>query len=141
MSSLAYWGLKSDTTSAAECVTDCKSAIRYLRRNAIRLGIDSEKIVVVGESAGGHLAAALGTIDGYDEPGEDLAVSAVPNALVRLNPITDMTTRWGEGLGAKAKSLSPLHHVSKNTPPAKRPRRPGDALMEDFHSGRRFCVR
>jgi acetyl esterase/lipase len=109
--------LKSDTTTVAECVTDCKSAIRYLRRNAGGLGIDPEKIVVVGESAGGHLAASLGTIAGYDEPGEDSAVSAVPNALVLLNPITDLTTRWGEGLGDKAKSLSPLHHISKKAPP------------------------
>jgi len=109
--------LKSDTTTVAECVTDCKSAIRYLRRNARSLGLDPEKIVVVGESAGGHLAAALGTIDGYDEPGEDIAVSGVPNALVLLNPITDLTTRWGESLGAKAESLSPLHHISKKTPP------------------------
>jgi len=109
--------LKSDITSVADCVTDCKSAIRYLRRNAGKLGIDPKKIVVVGESAGGHLAAALGTIAGYDEPGEDTSVSAVPNALVLLNPITDLTTRWGESLGEKATSLSPLHHVTTNTPP------------------------
>ena len=68
--------LKSDTTTVAECVTDCKSAIRYLRRNAGGLGIDPEKIVVVGESAGGHLAAALGTIEGYDEPGGSLPGNA-----------------------------------------------------------------
>jgi len=34
----------------------------------------------------------------------------VSNASVLLNPITDLTTRWGESLGDKAKSLSPLHH-------------------------------
>jgi hypothetical protein len=28
-------------------------------------------------------------------------------------PITDLTTRWGESLGDKAKSRSPWHHMSK----------------------------
>lgn len=126
--------LKSDTTTITECVTDCKSAIRYLRRNAGGLGIDPDKIVVVGESAGGHLAAALGTIDGYDEPGEDTTVSAVPNALVLLNPITDLTTRWGEGLGDKAKSLSPLHHISKKTPPTLLIHGDADQVVDLQHS-------
>ena len=126
--------LKSDTTTVAECVTDCKSAVRYLRRNAGGLGIDPDKIVVVGESAGGHLAAALGTIDGYDEPGEDTTVSAVPNALVLLNPITDLTTRWGESLGDKAKSLSPLHHISQKTPPTLLIHGDADQVVDLQHS-------
>lgn len=41
-------------------IEDVKSAIRYLRANADRLGIDPERIGVVGHSAGGHLAAMLG---------------------------------------------------------------------------------
>ena len=126
--------LKSDTTTVAECVADCKSAIRYLRRNAGSLGLDPERIVVVGESAGGHLAAALGTIAGYDEPGEDTTVSAVPNALVLLNPITDLTTRWGEGLGDKAQSLSPLHHISQKTPPTLLIHGDADQVVDLRHS-------
>jgi acetyl esterase/lipase len=129
--------LKSNTTTIIGCLTDCKSAIRYLRRHAARLGIDPEKILVVGESAGGHLAAALGTIDGYDEPGEDLTVSAAPNALVLLNPITDLATRWGESLGEKAQSLSPLSHISKNTPPTLLIHGDADRVV-DIHHARSF---
>ncbi len=110
--------LKDGTTSIADCLTDCKSAVRYLRAHAAELGIRPDRIVVVGESAGGHLAAALGTVEGFDEPGEDLSVSTVPDAMILLNPITDLSTRWGKSLGDRALSLSPLHRVGKRTPPA-----------------------
>jgi acetyl esterase/lipase len=41
-------------------VYDVKAAVRYLRANASRLGIDPNKIGVMGGSAGGHLALFLG---------------------------------------------------------------------------------
>ena len=40
---------------------DCKAAVRWLRVHAADLGIDGERIGVWGGSAGGHLAALLGT--------------------------------------------------------------------------------
>jgi acetyl esterase len=109
--------LKAGTNTVATCLSDCKSAVRYLRCHAGELGIDRDKIVVVGESAGGHLAAALGTVEQFDDPSDDVTISAVPNILVLLNPITDLTTRWGEGMGQLAQALSPLQHISKQTPP------------------------
>lgn len=45
-------------------VHDCKTAIRWTRANAEKYGIDSDKIGVIGESAGGHLAALMGTSGG-----------------------------------------------------------------------------
>ena len=42
-------------------IEDCKAAIRWLRANAKEHGIDPERIGVWGASAGGHLAALLGT--------------------------------------------------------------------------------
>ena len=45
------------------CVQDAKSAIRYLRKNARALKVDSNKIVVAGGSAGGQLAAATATMN------------------------------------------------------------------------------
>jgi acetyl esterase/lipase len=45
-------------------VQDCKAAIRWVRANAKRYGIDPDKIGVIGESAGGHLVALLGTSGG-----------------------------------------------------------------------------
>ena len=40
-----------------ECVEDAKSAVRWLRQNAAKLGIDPNRIAASGGSAGGHLAA------------------------------------------------------------------------------------
>lgn len=42
-------------------IHDCKAAVRYLRANAAKYGIDPKSIGVWGDSAGGHLAALLGT--------------------------------------------------------------------------------
>lgn len=112
-----------------QCVNDAKSAIRWVRSNAAKLGIDSDKIVSSGGSAGGHLAAAVGTIKGFEEKGEDSAISSVPNAMVCFNPALDTTKDgWGDvergkGLEArfggadKARALSPLHSVKKGVPP------------------------
>ena len=42
-------------------IADCKGAIRYLRANAEKLGVDPDRIGVWGSSAGGHLVSLLGT--------------------------------------------------------------------------------
>lgn len=76
-------------TSPQECVLDGKSAVRWVRQNAASLGIDPGKILAGGGSAGGHVAAAAGTLSGYEEPGEDLAVSSRPDALVLFNAVFD----------------------------------------------------
>ncbi len=78
------WGRHK--TKAIACFQDAKSAMRYVRSNAKRLGIDPNRIAAGGGSAGGHLAGALGTIGGLDDPAEDLSVSAAPNALCLFNP-------------------------------------------------------
>ena len=44
-------------TTPFECVADGKSAIRWVRANAERLGVNPDKIVAGGGSAGGHVAA------------------------------------------------------------------------------------
>jgi acetyl esterase/lipase len=101
-------------TSPIECIQDAKSAIRYVRSHALELGIDPDRIIAAGGSAGGHLAACT-FIDGGDTPGEDLKVSSKPNALVLHNPVL------GEGFGqeffAEHPEFSPILHVKKGWPP------------------------
>nr|WP_255712949.1 alpha/beta hydrolase [Rhodopirellula sp. JC740] len=48
-------------------IHDCKAAIRWLRANADRYGVDADWIAVAGSSAGGHLALLLGTSGDVDE--------------------------------------------------------------------------
>lgn len=114
---------------AVSCVADAKSAIRYIRQEAARLGIDPGKIAAGGGSAGGHIAACTGTIDGFDEPGEDTSISSVPNALVLFNPalvlapVEGLTLDQGrvasmsDRMGMDPQKLSPYHHVRKGATP------------------------
>lgn len=106
-------------TTPFESLQDAKSAIRYLRKNAAQLHIDSDKIIASGGSAGGHLAAATALVAGFDEPGEDLTVSAVPNALVLFNPVID-NGPGGYGydrIGERYKKFSPIHNIHEGAPP------------------------
>ena len=57
-------------SSAAPCppqIHDCKAAIRWIKAHAKEHGLDPDRIVVWGSSAGGHLVAVLGTSAGVPE--------------------------------------------------------------------------
>lgn len=54
----------SDESTLPSQAHDVKAAIRHLRANAAVLGIDPERIALIGSSAGGHLASLAGTSDG-----------------------------------------------------------------------------
>jgi len=107
-------------TTPFEAARDAKSAIRFIRKHAGDLQIDPNRIVASGGSAGGHLAAATGTLKGYDEENEDLAISSRPNALVLFNPVFD-NGPGGYGydrIGEAFKDFSPLHNLREGMPPA-----------------------
>jgi len=105
--------------SVFDCVKDARSAVRYIRCHAAELGIDPQKIIVSGGSAGGHLAVSTALFDKMNEEGDDLAVSASPNALVLLFPVID-TSKEGYGqakIGERWQELSPAHNVRAGLPP------------------------
>ncbi len=101
------------------CIHDAKSAMRFARSNATLLGIDPDRIASSGASAGGHLAAFLGTIDGHDDPQDDLSVSARPNAMCLFCPVYD---NGPEGYGFSRfgdmySVLSPMHNITPDDTP------------------------
>ena len=104
------------------CVEDAKSAMRWVRQHAAELGIDPDKIVAAGGSAGGHLAACTGTVTGFDAEGEETAISTRPVAMVLFNPVLNLTTHGlSKRLGddqALAERISPTLQLSNKTPPA-----------------------
>ncbi len=107
-------------TPPFECVKDGKSAVRWIRQNAGRLGIDPKKLAAGGGSAGGHVAAATGTVPGLEEDGEDVSVSSTPDALVLFNPVYDNGPKgYGhDRVKDRYKEISPLHNIRKGMPPA-----------------------
>lgn len=117
---LADYRVKSrQGTTPFECVKDGKSAVRWIRTNAARLGIDPGRVAAAGGSAGGHVAAATGTVPGLEENGENLKISSRPNALVLFNPVFD---NGPESYGysrfkERFREISPIHNISKKTPP------------------------
>lgn len=125
-----YRVLHRHGVKAVSCFRDAKSAVRWVRKNAERLGVDPDRVAAGGGSAGGHLAAALGTIRDFDEEGEDPTISAVPNALILFNPALVLAPVEGaeerdwdrlgsleERLGGKPIRLSPYHHIREGRPP------------------------
>ena len=106
-------------TTPRECVADGKSAIRWVRIHAKRLGVDPNRIAAGGGSAGGHVAATTGIVDGLDDPADDTGVSSKSNALVLFNPVYD---NGPDGYGHSRvkeywKEISPAHNISKDDPP------------------------
>ena len=107
-------------TSPFECVEDGKSAIRWLRTNSRRLGIDPNRLAAGGGSAGGHVAAATATVPGLNATTDNLEISSRPNALLLFNPVYD-NGPGGYGhsrVKDRFREISPLHNIRKGMPPA-----------------------
>lgn len=106
-------------TTPRECVKDGKSAIRWVRKHADQLGIDPKRLAAGGGSAGGHVAAAAGSLEGFEEKDGDLSISSRPDALLLFNPVYDNSPN-GYGYNRVKddwKAISPLHNLNKATPP------------------------
>ncbi|MBM83642.1 MAG: hypothetical protein CMJ78_24045 [Planctomycetaceae bacterium] len=117
-------------STAIQSVEDAKAAIRWVRQNAKRLGVDPNKIVAGGGSAGGHLAAAVATLPDDDETRKRSELRCVPNALLLFNPALDLRpsafkiTKDSERyqdilsrLGTTPEKISPVLHITKKAPP------------------------
>lgn len=121
--------------TAPAAVEDTRCALIYLIKNAKTLNIDVNKIVIMGGSAGGHLALMGGLLannpifDGNCSGEKNIKVAAIINKY----GITDVSD-WAYGSDIKsksavnwlgkyakdesfAKSVSPLYQIKKDSPP------------------------
>jgi acetyl esterase/lipase len=109
---------------------DCKRAVRWLRANHGQFGLDPERIVIAGGSAGGHLAAMVALTPGGWEPDDAPPVSSAVCGAVLWYPCVDMAglLRHEEAppmvegfLGSLDEALlreaSPRTHVHAGAPP------------------------
>jgi acetyl esterase/lipase len=124
-------------------IHDCKAAIRWVRANAKKYNLDPQRIGVIGASAGGHLAAMLGTsgnverlegnvggnlgessqvecvVDEYG-PSELLAMSGFPSDIEHDSPDSPESRLVGGAIQEHkdaARSASPITYVSADDPP------------------------
>lgn len=133
VANIEYRSLSQGKAPAA--IEDARCALIYLIKNAKTFHIDVNKIVMMGNNSGGHLALMVGFLG--NNPLFDNNCSGVDNikvaAIVDKYGITDVWD-WAYGktiqngsarkwLGYKAKnknfalSVSPISYVSKNSPP------------------------
>jgi acetyl esterase/lipase len=124
-------------------IHDIKAAIRFLRARGSEWNLPTEKIVIAGESAGGHLAALLGVSNGHAElegtVGSDRNRSSAVQGIIsffggsNLTTILEQSTPHGLNVRVPALDLllggqpkdrpeaarlaSPVVHVDPNDPP------------------------
>lgn len=108
-----------DGTDPAIALSDAISAMRYLRAHAGALAIDPARMAAGGGSAGGQLAAALASANGFDDPADDRSIARQPMALVLFNPVID---NGPDGYGYRQvaaywQQFSPLHNIRPGHPP------------------------
>ena len=121
---------------------DCKAAIRWLRAHSVRYGIDEERVGVAGASAGGHLAALVGTTGGTDrfDVGDHLDRPSTVQAVCDICGPTDffgtplpegdpmavaLTDAWERLVGAPAETANrekfdaanPIAYIAEDCPP------------------------
>ena len=108
----------SENSQAIDSLQDAQDAFAFVRKNANKFGIDQNRIAASGGSAGGHLAASLGTLK--DMKHKELSK---PNALILFNPVCVVDPlknpkRFNFArLGVKGHEISPYHHIDKSVPP------------------------
>ncbi|MCA9054353.1 MAG: alpha/beta hydrolase [Planctomycetaceae bacterium] len=81
-------------------LNDAQRGLRYLRANAASLGIDPQRIGVMGFSAGGHLASTLSTHFNTDEEDLDATdpiddVSCRPDFAILAYPVISIGSEFG----------------------------------------------
>lgn len=128
-------------------INDCKAAIRFIKKNSDKYQIDSSRIAVAGASAGGHLAALVGTSSGlasledkslgsenasctikavidYYGPTDFLIMDELPagckDPMIHLEPNSPESLLLGcniQDCPEQVKAANPITYITVNDPP------------------------
>jgi acetyl esterase len=78
--------LPARETKKRACITDAKSAIRWFKQHAGELGIDPQRIITGGGSAGGHISALATLNPGLNDPADPQDIDTSVVAYLWFNP-------------------------------------------------------
>ena len=95
-----YYRVASTHNKFPSSLLDARRAIRYVRANAEKYGIDPEKIAIMGSSAGGHLAALTST---YKKPIDGEGVDELRDFI--YSELIDKTTAFSGASGVGKSTL------------------------------------
>jgi acetyl esterase/lipase len=142
------------TARAPAAVEDCLCALRFVAAHAAEYGVDLDRIVATGESAGGHLALLLGVIpesEGLDRQCASQVARPRVAAVINWYGITDVgdvvygehrvepAVQWMEGVPNReeiARRISPLTWVRPGIPPILSVHGESDRTVPYSHSAR-----
>ena len=93
------------------CITDAKSAIRWYKQNAEKLGIDAQRIIAGGGSAGGHVSLLATTNPELNDPHDNREHDTSVVAYLLFNPALGMAD-------TKDSEVDFLQHIRPDFPPA-----------------------
>lgn len=129
---------------------DVQTAVRFLRANAAKYGIDPKRIGAAGASAGGHLSLMLGSTDTRDpKPAEYPDYSSKVQAVFNLFGPVDMSLPFPKSLdfvfvvvigkkkeeaAAEIKAASPITYIDKTTAPVFTIQGLADPLVNPQHA-------
>lgn len=103
--------------TVTDAARDCRKAVRWVRDHADAYGIDSNKIVAAGDSAGGHLAAVTALVGKMTHETDKQAKRSRPDVLILLGSITNTAEGKWHLEGEEGKMLSPVHNIDSDEPP------------------------
>jgi len=100
-----------------EGLQDVKSAIRWTRQHSRELNIDPNNLTAIGWSAGGHLVADAGLVEGFNDPNEDSITNEKPNICVLIapcfEPLKDNWFYYQLENKCEPKLLSPTQNIKR----------------------------
>ena len=103
-------------TDVKASVSDALSAIAWVRENAKELGIDPNKILAEGFSAGAHLALVSAMIKNPEDFGVTSKFSSKPDAIILGSCPYDIAGRDVYNVDYDTKTISPLYLIEENLP-------------------------
>lgn len=140
-----------DSVAWPQNFLDCKTTVRFVRKNAAEFGVDPARIAVMGASAGAHLALLVASTKDSGQwnkgglyPDESNTVSAVIEFYGRCDVTQDRRPHFAgatpEETEANVVAASPLTHITAGMPPVLAVQGDADTIVPVGY-GRRLAAR